>query len=268
MLNAKIAIGAALAGAFVLGASVVGLSSASSDNERQGDASFSEAQEQELGEIIRAYLMDNPEVIIEAVNAYSERERIASAEQSRLAALSNLDRLLDPDTAYIHGKDTSKAKVAVIEMFDYHCGFCKRAVGLMRDMTEDDEEVKVVFRELPILRPESGLAAEMALAAREQGKFLDLHFAMMESSGVLTEERIKDIAKDQGIDVAKLEKAAKRPEIEVAISANMDLAQELGVDGTPAFIIASLDGEYLEIVSGFSPDDVLAKIEEAKKAAG
>ena len=270
MLNAKIAVGAALAGAFVLGASVIGLSSASSDGDRKSKtgASFSESQEQEIGEIIRAYLMENPEVIIEAVNAYSERERIAAAEQNRLAALSNLDRLLDPATAYIHGKDASKAKVAVIEMFDYHCGFCKRAVGLMRDMTEDDEDVKVVFRELPILRPESELAAEMALAAREQGKFIDFHFALMESSGVLTEARIKDIAREQGLDVARLEAAAKRPEIDVAISANRELAQELGVDGTPAFIIASLDGEYLEIVTGFRADDVLSHIEEAKKAAG
>ena len=268
MVNAKIAIGAALAGAFILGASVIGLSSASSDNDKKAGASFSEAQEQEIGEIVRTYLMENPEVIIEAVNAFSERERIAAAEQSRIAALSNLDRLLDPETAYIHGKDASKAKVAVIELFDYHCGFCKRAVGLMRDMTEDDEDVKVVFRELPILRPESELAAEMALAAREQGKFLDLHFAMMESAGVLTKERINEIAEEQGLDLAALEAAADQPEIGVAIDANRELAQELGIDGTPAFIIASLNGEYLDIVSGFRADAVLESIEEAKKAAG
>ena len=265
MLNAKIAIGAALCGAFILGATAIGLSSASPDNE---NGSFSELQEEEIGKIIRAYLMENPEVIIEAVNTYTERERMAALEQSRNAALSNLDRLLDPETAYISGKDKSNAKVAVIELFDYHCGFCKRAVGLVRDMTEGDEAVKVVFRELPILRQESELAAEMALAAREQGKFLDLHFAMMEAPGVLTRERIKTIAEAHGVDFAKLETDASKPNIDAAIAANRTLAQELGVDGTPAFIIASLNGEYLEIVSGFREEDVRAKIEEAKQAAG
>lgn len=264
MLNAKIAIGAALAGSFILGASVIGLSSAAPEEEK---TSFSEAQEQEIGELVRAYLMENPEVIIEAVNVYSERERIAAAEQTRVAALSNLDQLLDPETAYVSGKDVSKAKVAVIELFDYHCGFCKRAVGLVKDMTEEDEDIKVVFRELPILRPESETAAQMALAAREQGKFLELHFALMEAPGLLTKERIKDIAKEQGIDVKKLEAAAKKPEINFAIETNLSMAQQLGVEGTPAFIIASLNGEYLEVIEGFRPDEVLAKIEEAKKAA-
>lgn len=265
MLNAKIAIGAALAGSFILGASVIGLSSAAPEGEK---TSFSDAQEQEIGELVRAYLMENPEVIIEAVNVYSERERIAAAEQTRVAALSNLDQLLDPETAYISGKDVSKAKVAVIELFDYHCGFCKRATDLVKDMTEEDEDIKVVFRELPILRPESETAAQMALAAREQGKFLDLHFALMETPGLLTKERIKDIAKEQGIDVKKLEAAAKKPEINFAIEANLSMAQQLGVEGTPAFIIASLNGEYLEVIEGFRPDEVLEKIEEAKKAAG
>ena len=265
MLNAKIAVGTALCGAFILGALAIGLSSASPNNE---NGSFSEIQEEEIGEIVRAYLMENPEVIIEAVNAYTERERIAALEQSRNAALSNLDRLLDPETAYISGKDKPNAKVAVIELFDYHCGFCKRAVGLVRDMTEGDEAVKVVFRELPILRQESELAAEMALAAREQGKFLDLHFAMMEAPGVLTRERIKTIAEAHGVDFARLETDAQKPNIDAAITANRVLAQELGIDGTPAFIIASLNGEYLEIVNGFREEYVRAKIEEAKQAAG
>ena len=211
--------------------------------------------------------MDNPEVIIEAVGAYSERERVAAAETARRVARDSLDELLDPDTAFIHGKDPAKARVAVIELFDYHCGFCKRAVGLVREMTEDDEAVTVVFRELPILRPESETAAEFALAARDQGKFLDLHFAMMESTGTLTKERVLEIAEEQGLDAAKLEAAAERPEIAAAITANRELAREMGVGGTPAFIIASLEGDYLEIIEGFRAEDVLEKIEEAKKAS-
>ena len=266
MLNAKIAVGGALVGAFILGAVVVGFSSAQPE---RADAPFSERQQEEIGEIVREYLMANPEVIIEAVNAFSERERMAEEERIRLSARSNLERLLDPQTAYIAGKNPEAAKVAVVELFDYHCGFCKRAAGLMQEMAKNDEDVKVVFRELPILREESEYAAEMALAARDQGKFMEMHFAMMEAPGVLTKERIHAMAREHGLDVEQMEKAVQEDvAISAAIADNHALAQEMGVTGTPAFIIASLNGEYVEIVNGFRAEDVRRKIEEAKKAAG
>lgn len=271
MLKTKTAIGAALAGAFLLGAIAVGYSAAqpkSSAPAEKGNTSFSELQEEEIGEIIRAYLMENPEVIIEAVNAYSAEQRLAAVERTKTAAADNLPRLLDASTSYVAGKAPDKAKVAVIELYDYHCGYCKRAAGLVQDMVEKDADVKVVFRELPILREESDYAAEMALAAKEQGKFLDFHFALLESSGVLTKERVHSIAKKQGLDVAKMEAAVKDGAIANIIATNYQMAQELGVDGTPAFIIASLNGDYIDVVAGFDPNMIEASIAEAKRAAG
>ncbi len=282
MLNAKLAIGAALAGAFVLGAVAVGFSSAQqsrapeqgetashapSESERLA-TSFSKMEEDEIREVVRAYLLDNPEVIIEAVNRYSERQRLASEERARISAAENIQYLLDPQTSFIAGKDPANAKVAVIELYDYHCGYCKRASGLVKNITASDKDVKVVFRELPILRKESGYAAEMSLAARDQGKFLDFHFAMLGASGVLTKERVQQIARKQGLDVAKMEAAIENDRLEEMVANNHALAGALGVDYTPAFIVASVDGQFIEIVSGYQPDVLRQKIAEAKKAAG
>lgn len=273
MTRTKIAIGGALLGAFILGASFMAYSSAQDDTAQSTaprervSTSFSGLQEEEIGAIIREYLMENPEVIIEAVNAYSERERLAEATRTRENALANIDALLSAEYGFVAGKNPEKAKVAVIEMFDYHCGFCKRATPLVQEITEKDADVKMIFRELPILREESNYAAEVSLAARDQGKFLDLHFAMMDAKGVLTKERIHEIAEKNGIDVAKLDQVARQPKVEKAIINTRVIADEIGINGTPAFIVAAVDGSYVEVVTGFRPDELLEKIDAAKAAA-
>jgi protein-disulfide isomerase len=228
--------------------------------------SFSDLQEEEIGEIVRAYLMDNPEVIIEAVNLYSVQQRMAEAERTKTEAAANLPQLLDASTSFVAGKNPAAAKVAIIEMYDYHCGYCKRAGGLMQDMVKKDADVKVVFRELPILREESGYAAEMALASRDQGKFLDFHFDLLASSGVLTKARVDEIARKHGLDVAKMNAEIDSGAIPGMIETNHMLAQKMGIDGTPAFIIASTNGAYIDTVIGFDKEALEAKIKEAKAA--
>ena len=211
MNTTKIAIGAALAGAFALGVTVVGFSSARQDagpsthSSEKVSTSFSELQENEIRDIVRAYLLENPEVIIEAVNEYSARQQLAEVERTRVVAEQNLTALLDANTGFVAAKDQSKAKVAVVELYDYHCGFCKRATPIINDMVNRDSEIKVVLRELPILREESEYAAEMSLAARDQGKFLAFHNALMEAPGVLSKDRVQEIARDLDLDVAQME---------------------------------------------------------------
>jgi len=278
MINHKIAIGAALIGAFILGAAIVAYPSAqeqpaqsqpamSSAPKERVSTSFSELEEEEIGDIVRAYLLENPEVIIEAVNEYSARERQAAAVRAREGAAANLSALLSEENGFVTGKKPDTARIAVIEMFDYHCGYCKRATSLVREIAKNDDDVKVIFRELPILREESEYAAEVSLAAREQGKFLEMHFAMMDAKGVLTKERIHDIAKKEGVDVEKLEQDAQKPGVARAIIEGHDIAEQAGVNGTPAFIIAAVDGSYIDVVSGYYPDELLTKIEEAKASA-
>lgn len=259
-MRIKFLIGAALIGALILGAIVSGYSFAQTSPNGQ----FSEKQEDEIRVIVREYLLDNPEVIIEAVNVYAQREREAEIAQAETAAKANISTLLDEKNGFVTGAKPANAKVAVVEFFDYHCGFCKTAAGLVQEMTRNDPEVKVVFRDFPILKPESVYAAEIALAARKQGKYGKLHFALMNTQGTLTKERIRSIAKSNGLDFAALEKARTDPSIPTTINETHRIASEMGVDGTPAFIVAAVDGSYLKVITGNRQPDLLAAIEEAK----
>ncbi|MEM9494735.1 MAG: DsbA family protein [Pseudomonadota bacterium] len=271
-MNTKIAIGAALAGAVVLGAVIAGWSSAQPAGVDKAPApidraaNFSADEEGEIREIVRAYLLENPEVIIEAVNAYSMRQRLEADARARDTAQENLAALINAETGFAAG-DAGSAKVAVIEMFDYQCGHCKRAAGVVKSLADDDKDVMVVFRELPIFGGDSEYAAEIALAAREQDKFLDMHFALMDAKGSLTADRVKKIAKKKGLDLAKLEKDRADKSVSAAIEANHRLAQDMGVEGTPAFIIAALDGSYVDVMAGYHRETLMGKISEAKKAA-
>lgn len=276
-MKKQLAIGAALAAAVVLGATIVAFGNAQTSapasaadaaprEDRARPALFADAEEAEIQAIIRDYLLDNPEVILEAVQGYQVRQREKEEAAAIDGARENLQALLNEADGYAIGADTAKARVAVIEMFDYHCGHCKSAMGLVQDLARKDPAVKVVFRELPILREESELAARAALAARKQGKYAEMYFAMMGASGVLNQDRINDIARSKGLDVAALEKAMNAPEVSRAIDETHKIADAMGVDGTPAFIIASLNGDYLKVIPGYNEDAIRQAIAEAKKS--
>lgn len=261
-MKTKLAIGAALAGAALLGAIAVSYSGAQS-----AGGEFSKAEEDAIREIVRDYLIEHPDVLIESLNAYYEREQAAADERSRAFARDNLSVLVDEKLSVSISANPAAAKVAVIEFFDYHCGSCKRASGFVKELSRKDPAVNVVLRDFPILRRESDYAAEFAFASRTQGKYADLHFALMAENGVMTEDRIKKTAKKVGIDVAAVETELQKPDTKHAIDETHRLAAGLGIEGTPAFIVASLDGDYLEIVSGNRPEEITAAIAAAKKAS-
>ena len=293
-MNIKLLIGAALLGAFILGSIVSGFGIAQqSDQAAPAEAAapgpqtatiepatpeitsrapvetdFTTTEEDDIRKLVEEYILENPEVLIESLNNFQQRERVAAAERLQAAAANNLSELINGDGGFSIAANQKNAKIAVIELFDYHCGYCKRATGLVQDLAQNDADVMVVFREYPILRQESLIAAEYALAARAQDKYVDLHFAMMNAQGTLTESRIKDIAADLEIDMKALEKARKDPAITTAIERTRDIAREMGADGTPTFIVASMDGEFVEVMPGFSAENLQATIKEAKKVAG
>ncbi|MBY0420937.1 MAG: DsbA family protein, partial [Parvularculaceae bacterium] len=243
----NLAIGLALAGAAALGALAVAYSNAQPERKlgpptQQTEAAaptlsvkatapaapttstFNAQQEGAIREIVRQYLLQHPEVLADAA-AFDKKQSAISAAAARDGVKKNLAELLSDEDGARAGKNIAKAKVAVIELFDYHCGYCKHAAPIVKQLTQSDESVKIVFRELPILRKESEYAAEAALAARAQGKYTELHFAMMDASGVLSRERILDIAKKTGLDAAKLDADTKSPKIRKAIDETRRIAR-------------------------------------------
>jgi len=188
-----------------------------------------------IEKIVREYLIQNPEVLVEAMNELRRRQETAANEASRHAIDAHQKELFEDGATPVGGN--AKGDVTLVEFFDYHCGYCKQVHEPMQTLIREDKNLRVVYKELPILQPESRIAAAGALAAQKQGKYVELHNALMEARGKLTKDRVLALAKEQKLDVARLEKDMDSPEIQDAIDRNLKLAASLGVDGTPAFIV-------------------------------
>ena len=188
-----------------------------------------------IGKSIRAYLMANPEVLVDAMQELEKRqdnERIATAQKGVGENQEQLYR--DPDTP-VGGNPNGD--VTIVEFNDYQCPYCKRAYQAMKSVAGADGKVKIVYKDLPILGEASKIAAQAALASVRQGKHQALHSALMDYSGKLDRDKIIEIAVGVGIDRAQLEKDMESPKIKEIIDRNMSLASSLGVRGTPAFVI-------------------------------
>lgn len=202
-----------------------------------------------IEKIVREYLLQNPEVIIEAMNELRRRQELAAAEMAKQAMAAHRQELFEDPATPVGGN--AKGDVTVVEFFDYHCGYCKQAHEPVLTLLREDRNVRFVYKELPILMPESRIAAAAALAAAKQGKYVELHNALMAAQGKLTRDRVLALARDQKLDLARLERDMESAEIQQAIDRNLELASALGVDGTPAFVIAdqlvpgALDAEQL-----------------------
>lgn len=196
---------------------------------------FNATQKAAIDARIKDYIKNNPQELIASVEAYYNREADRKAvQQGSIAELPQ--GLLDyPLTPFVGPKD---AKVAVVEFFDYNCGYCKQvAVDLARAIEDEKASVKFLFKELPILSETSELAARWALAANKQGKYMDYHMALMKHSGGITQSVLEDVARQNGLDLEKMKVDAESQDVRDALAKNLELARELGVRGTPFFVI-------------------------------
>ena len=201
-----------------------------------GRAAVSVAPDQAaLEKSIRAYLLANPEVLVEAMQ---ELERKQDNERDVVAQKVIQDKqaelFRDADNPIGGNAD---GDVVIVEFNDYQCPYCKRAHLAMKSVVGADGKVKVIYKDLPILGEASKVAALAALASVKQGKHSALHNALMEYSGKLDRDKILELAASIGIDKAQLEKDMEDPKLKQAIERNLAVASALGVRGTPAFII-------------------------------
>jgi protein-disulfide isomerase len=132
---------------------------------------------------------------------------------------------------------SEKPKVIIIEFFDYNCGYCKKSLDAVTELLRTEYDLKISFRDYPILSPSSRVAAKAALASREQGKYFKFHSALMSVQGNLNKDIIFSIATNLNIDIDKLKKDMKKIEVEEIIEQNESLARKLNIRGTPTFII-------------------------------
>jgi protein-disulfide isomerase len=198
---------------------------------------FSDAQKQAVESLIRDYIMNHPEVMLESLQAYDARQRDAREEAAQKAVGDNRDALERDASNPVGGNP--KGDVTIVEFFDYRCGYCKKVVPSIQELIKTDRNIRVVFKEFPILGPDSVTAARAALAAWKIApeKYLPLHVALMEARGEISEARVLETAKKVGIDPEKLKAAMNDPKIQSQLEQNASLAQALQISGTPAFVV-------------------------------
>lgn len=190
---------------------------------------------EEIEQVVRQFLLDNPDVVVEALNIYQSRQEAAEAEQQRAQVVANRDDLLFRSTSPVLGNPDGD--VTLVEFFDYQCGYCKRMLDNVFEAIDDDANLRVVFKEFPILGPSSMTAAQAALASQAQGLYTEFHYALMDHRGQLTDDAIFAIAAEVGLDVDRLRADMTSDAVMGEIRANHALAQTLGINGTPAFVI-------------------------------
>jgi protein-disulfide isomerase len=184
---------------------------------------------------VREYLLKNPEVIIEALRILQERQRAAEAENSKRTIAERSDEILNDPAAPVGGN--AVGDVTLVEFFDYNCPYCRRVAPTVTELEEADPDLRLVYKEYPILGPGSEFAARAALASRRQGKYVPFHNALMRATEQVTEETVIQIARGAGLDTKQLRADMQDPAIQEAIARNLQLANALGITGTPSFII-------------------------------
>jgi protein-disulfide isomerase len=181
--------------------------------------------------------VQHPEVIEEAINELQERQQAANAEKHKAAVKANAKALFSSPDQVVLGDP--KGNVTFVEFFDYNCGYCKHAMSDMLTLLKTDPKLKVVLKEFPVLGPGSVEAARVAVAVRMQApkKYLEFHTKLLGGRGHADGARALAVAKEIGLDMNRLKKDMKSPEVEKTLKQDFKLAQALGLNGTPSYVI-------------------------------
>jgi protein-disulfide isomerase len=212
---------------------------------------FTSAQRKDIEAVIKDYLLNNPEVLLEVQAALETKVEKLQAEKMAGALKSHAAEIFRPEFSPVVGN--AKGDVTIVEFFDYNCSYCKKALGDLAKLVEQEKNVKVVLKELPILAKGSEEAAKVALAAKMQGKYWEFHRAMLSASGQANEASALRVAEKVGLDMAKLKTDMASPEVAKEIEDTRALAEKLQVRGTPFFMVAD------RIIPG-APADLLAQL--------
>jgi protein-disulfide isomerase len=229
------------------------------------NAVFTEQQRQAIGEIVKDYLIKNPEVLTEVIGELEKRQAEAQRVSQAGALKETRQTLLNASHSFVVGNPSGD--VTLVEFFDYNCGYCKRALSDVRTLVKADPKLRVVLKDFPVLGPDSVEASRVALAAGRQlqgEKLFDFHVKVMDSKGRVNGERALSVAKDMGLDMARLQKDMQSQDIQAALQENMGLGDKLSLTGTPAFIIGD---EIIPGAVGLDPlKQVVTNVRQCGKA--
>jgi protein-disulfide isomerase len=202
---------------------------------------FSEGQRGEIERIIKEYLIAHPEVLQDAISELEKRQADAEAIKHREGVKQYSQALFHSPRQVTIGN--RQGDVTLVEFFDYNCGYCKRALSDLLDLMKEDPKLRVVLKEFPVLGPGSVEAAQVAVAVRMQDptgkKYLEFHQKLLGGRGPADRAHALAVAKDIGLDIARIEKDMTGDEAKATLEENMHLAEALGLNGTPSYVIGA-----------------------------
>lgn len=200
-----------------------------------GGTAFTDEQKKALGEIIKDFLVKNPEIMLDVQNALDAKAEKDQAEKLKTFMAANAKDIYRGADSAIAGDPNGD--IAVVEFFDYNCGFCKRGLTEVQKLLESDKKVRFVFKELPILSKGSEEAARFALAAKRQGKYWEFHQALLGVKGQANEASALKVAEGLGLDMEKIKADAASDGVKAELDKMKDLAKKMGINGTPHFLV-------------------------------
>jgi protein-disulfide isomerase len=229
-MTSRLRVAVPIAAAMLLAAPVSALAQA-----------FSDSQRHEIEDIIKDYLVNHPEVMQDVMAAIDKKQQEADAEKARTTIKQNNATLFNSPHQVVLGNP--QGNVTMVEFFDYNCAFCKRALPDMLSLLKTDPNIKFVLKEFPVLGQGSVEAAHVAVAARMQDstgkKYIEFHQKLLGGRGPADKARALAVAKEVGFDMTRLEKDMDSDEVKTTIDENMKLAEDLGVSGTPSYIVGN-----------------------------
>jgi protein-disulfide isomerase len=224
--------------------------------------SFSPDQRHEIETIVKDYLIAHPEVMQDVINALDKHQKEAEAEKARATIKANNATLFNSPHQVVLGNP--HGNLTVVEFFDYNCAFCKHALPDMLKLLQTDPNLRFVLKEFPVLGPGSVEAAHVAVAARMQdptgAKYIEFHQKLLGGRGAADKARALAVAKEVGFDMDRLQKDMNSPEVKTTIDEDMKLADNLGIDGTPSYVI----GDEL-VVGAVGFDELKKKLAASQK---
>ena len=185
--------------------------------------------------IVRDYLVRNPEILVAMTTELDRRQQAELDSKQRKTISDNAEALFRAPGGLVTGNPNGD--VTVVEFFDYNCGYCRKALPDLVKLMENDPQVRVVLKELPIFGEDSEAAAKAALAADKQGKYFEMHQKLFNEPGKSDKAKALKVAGELGLDVAQLEKDMADPAVQKALDDTRELAQRLELQGTPFYLI-------------------------------
>jgi protein-disulfide isomerase len=200
---------------------------------------FTGAQKSEIEKIVRDYLIANPDVLQEAIAALEKKQAAEEAAKHQAAVKDNAEAIFNSPRQVTVGNP--QGDVTFVEFFDYNCGYCKRAMIDMFELMKQDPKLRVVLKEFPVLGQASVEVARVGVAVRMQDKtgkkYLEFHQKLLSGRGQVDKARAIAVAKEVGLDAARIERDLNSEEVRLTLEESLKLAEKLGLNGTPSYVI-------------------------------